>query len=86
MLLDQDLSCGLNITACLSDCLQVLIEISELQHVEKLKVFSLLRVLDFLDLLHVRVDHGLILLAVQQEVVGLLYVALGLIESSNVCV
>lgn len=86
MLLNQNLPCGLYFTPCLSDCLQVLFEISELQHVEKLKVFSLLGVLDCLNLLHVSFDYGLLLLAVQQKVVGLLYVALGLINSSKVCV
>jgi hypothetical protein len=64
MLLDEDLPCGLDIAACLSNSIQVLLEISEFQHVEKLKVFSLLWVLDLLDLLNVRVDYGLVLLAV----------------------
>jgi len=65
LFLHQNLPGTLNITARLQKSIKVLLEISELQFVEKLKILSPLRVLDGLNHLHVGVDNGLLIVAIQ---------------------
>ena len=73
--LGEDLPSTLNITACLRKCKQVLIEIIEFQFVEKLKILSLLRVLDLADHLHIGVDNRLLLRIIRQLVEGVLHIS-----------
>ena len=62
--LHQNLPGTLDITARLQKSIKVLLEIRELQFVEKLKILSPLRVLDLLNHLHVGVKNGLLIVAI----------------------
>jgi hypothetical protein len=62
--MDQNLPGTLNITARLRKSTKVILEIGKLQIVEKLKILSLLRVFDFLDLLHIGVKNGLLIVTI----------------------
>ena len=71
----QNLGGKLKITTCLSDRIYILLEVSEFQFVEMLKIMSHLRVFDFLNLLHIGVEDRLHKYTFQYIVAGFFYVS-----------